>query len=103
MQHTVILCHGLKDAPHRYSNAALLDLAHISQIDAAPPKTLAFAHVVGADAEEIHFAGIDGLMCRDAEHRLEAALARQEGKRHAMQVSRRRGSRRVEVGMRIEP
>src|SRR5262245_61108971 len=27
MQHTITLCHGLEDAPHRCSDAALLDLA----------------------------------------------------------------------------
>ena len=102
MQQPAGLRHLADDIAHDRRRAALIDGAHIEDVDAAQADCVALGRIDRADAELEHIFGRHQrpIGRQDA---VEAGLAAEEGDRHAVHVARRRGRRRVEIGMRVEP
>ena len=103
MQHAVARLDPFDHPPDQHADAELVDRAHVGDRDAAIAHQLLFQRIDRADAEQIELIGTDRDARLVAEQVVEAGLAAQERRRHAVHVAGHGRRRRVVVGMGVEP
>src|SRR5258708_6304915 len=88
---------------HDFAHAALVNIAHGEDVDAGFLYDFAFLGVEVARADDDDVAGLGfGLEAQKVDE-FGGAVAHDGGQRHAVDVSGRRGLRRVHVAVRIQP
>ena len=103
MQNAVAGFHPLDHAPDQDGDAEFIDLPHVGDRDVALAHQILLQRVDRAGAEQIELRGFYRRPRLIAQYPVEAGLAAQESRHHAVHVSGHRGGRRVVVGMGVEP